>query len=206
MLFRSPIVTAAQIVMALQTIVSRQIDVTRAPAVVTVGTFQSGVRNNIVPDEAKLSGTIRTFDPAMRDAIHEDINRIATSIATSMGATAEVVIEPGVPVTYNDESLTEAMLPTLQSVYGAGNVRLGEPITGAEDFAFFQEQVPGLFFFVGGRPSDVSPEDAIPNHSPLFDVDEDALVPGVEVMSRLAIDYLQRHPLNGTGTGNPAQR
>jgi len=192
-----PIVAGAQIVTALQTIVSRQIDLTRAPAVVTVGTFQAGVRNNIVPDEAKLSGTIRTFDPAMKDAIHEQINRIATSVAASMGATAEVVIEAGVPVTFNDEGLTEAMLPTLRSVYGEANVRLGEPITGAEDFSFFQEQVPGLFFFIGGRSRDVPAERAIPNHSPLFDTDEGALVPGVEVMSRMALDYLQRHPLAG---------
>jgi len=188
-----PIVAAAQIVTALQTIVSRRIDVTRAPAVVTVGTFQAGVRNNIVPDEAKLSGTIRTLDPAMKAAIHAEVERIAKSVAESMGATAEVVIDPGVPVTFNDEGLTEAMLPTLQSVYGAGNVRVAEPITGAEDFAFYQEQVPGLFFFIGGRPEGVPAERAVPNHSPLFDIDERALAPGVEAMSRMAVDYLQRH-------------
>jgi amidohydrolase len=189
-----PIVAAAQIVTALQTIVSRRVDVTRAPAVVTVGTFQAGVRNNIVPDEAKLSGTIRTFDPAMKQTIHGEVERIAKSVAESMGATAEVVIEPGVPVTFNDEALTSAMLPTLQSIYGSGNVRIAEPITGAEDFAFFQEQVPGLFFFVGGRSKDVPAAQAVPNHSPLFDIDEAALVQGVEVMSRMAVDFLERHP------------
>jgi amidohydrolase len=186
-----PIVVGAHIVTALQTIVSRQLEITRAPAVVTVGTFHAGERNNIVPDMAELSGTIRTFDPAMREAIHERIVRIATSVAESMGATAEVEIDPGVPVTYNDVGLTESMLPTLQAVYGSGNVRLGDPITGAEDFSFYQEQVPGLFFFIGGRPADVPMEQAIPNHSPLFDADEGALVPGVHVMSRLAVDYLE---------------
>jgi amidohydrolase len=189
-----PIVVGAHIVTALQTIVSRQIELTRAPAVVTVGTFQAGVRSNIIPDSATLSGTIRTFDPDMRAAIQERIRRIAGSVAESMGATVEVQIDAGVPVTYNHVELTEAMLPTLRAVYGAGNVRLGDPVTGAEDFSFFQEQVPGLFFFIGGRPADVPAERAIPNHSPLFFVDEGALVPGVEVMARLAFDYLlQQH-------------
>jgi amidohydrolase len=189
-----PIVAGAQIVTALQTIVSRSIDVTRAPAVVTVGTFHAGVRDNIVPDVAKLSGTIRSFDPAMKEAIHADVKRIATAVAESMGATAEVEIEPGVPVTYNDAALTAAMVPTLQAVYGTQNVRLAEPITGAEDFSFYQEKVPGFFFFVGVRPKDVPAADGIPNHSPLFDTDEAALPQAVEVMSRMAVDYLQRHP------------
>lgn len=185
-----PVVVGAHIVTALQTIVSRQIELTRAPAVVTVGTFQAGVRSNIIPDEAILTGTIRTFEADMRAAIQERIRRTATAVAESMGASAEVEIDPGVPVTYNHVELTEAMLPTLQAVYGAGNVRLGDPVTGAEDFSFFQERVPGLFFFIGGRPADVPAERAIPNHSPLFYVDEGALVPGVEVMARLAFDYL----------------
>ncbi|MEZ5560660.1 MAG: amidohydrolase [Pseudomonadales bacterium] len=187
-----PIVVGAHIVTALQTIVSRQLDVTKAPAVVTVGVFQAGVRNNIVPDEARLEGTIRSFDPDMRLEIHRRIEQIATSVAQSMGATATVEIDPGVPVTYNQAELTEAMLPTLESVYGKANVRMAEPITGAEDFAFYQQAVPGLFFFIGGRPSAVPPEQAVPNHSPLFDADEGALVPGVEVMSRMALDYLSR--------------
>jgi len=185
-----PIVVGAHIVTALQTIVSRQLELTRAPAVVTVGTFHAGVRNNIVPDTAELSGTVRAFDPEMRRVIHERIERVATSVAESMGATVTVEIDPGVPVTWNDEALTEAMLPTLQSVYGRDHVRLGELITGAEDFSFYQEQVPGLFFFIGGRPRGVAAEAAIPNHSPLFDIDEGALVLGVQAMSRLAVDYL----------------
>jgi amidohydrolase len=187
-----PIVVGAHIVTALQTIVSRQLELTRAPAVVTVGTFHAGVRNNIVPDSAQLSGTIRTFDPAMRDAIHEKLVRTATSVAESMGATAEVEIDPGVPVTFNDPGLAESMAATLESVYGRGNVQIGDPITGAEDFSFYQQQVPGLFFFIGGRPVDVPASRAIPNHSPLFTIDEGALVPGVTVMSRLAVDYLEQ--------------
>ncbi len=185
-----PIVVGAHIVTALQTVVSRQIELTRGPAVVTVGTFHAGVRNNIVPDVAEMTGTIRTFDPGMRAQIHERIERIAGSVAEAMGAQATVTIDEGVPVTFNDEQLTESMLPTLRAVYGSGNVRLGDPITGAEDFAVYQEVVPGLFFFIGGRPADVPLERAIPNHSPLFYVDEGALVLGVQALSRLAVDYL----------------
>ena len=187
-----PIVVGAHIVTALQTIVSRQLEITRGPAVVTVGTFHAGVRNNIVPDEAVMGGTIRSFDPDMRAAIHEKLERIAVSVAQSMGAEATVEIDSGLPVTFNDPTLTESVLPTLRSVYGAGNVRLGEPITGAEDFSFYQEEIPGFFFFIGGRPQDVPQEQAIPNHSPLFYVDEGALVLGVEAMSRLAVDYLEQ--------------
>jgi amidohydrolase len=187
-----PIIAGAHIVTALQTIVSRQVDISKAPAVVTVGSFHGGVRNNIVPDSAKLEGTIRTFDAEMRSDIHARIRHIATTVAESMGATAEVYINEGVPVTYNDPALTEAMLPTLRKVYGAERVRYALPITGAEDFSFFQEQVPGFYFFIGGRPADMPVADAIPNHSPLFFVDEGALKLGVEVMSQLAVDYLNR--------------
>jgi amidohydrolase len=184
-----PIIAGAHIVTALQTIVSRRVNITSAPAVVTVATFHGGVRNNIVPDEAKLSGTIRTFDAQMRKDIHEAIHEIATSVGESMGATVEVVIDPGVPVTYNDPDLTAMMVPTLERVY-EGRVATTERITGAEDFAFYQEELPGFFFFIGGRPASLPADQAIPNHSPLFYVDEDALLPGVRAMSQLAVDYL----------------
>lgn len=188
-----PIVAAAHIVTALQTIVSRQVDITNAPAVVTVGTIHGGVRNNIIPDEVTLSGTIRTFDPHMRERIQEKIRLIATSVASSLGASAEVEIDVGVPVTYNDPALTEAMLPTLQKVYGAEGVHHAERITGAEDFAFFQEEIPGFFFFIGGRSPGTPQDQGVPNHSPLFTADESALVPGVKAMSQLAYDYLTQN-------------
>lgn len=187
-----PIVVAAQIVSSLQTIVSRQIDITSAPAVVTVGSIRAGVRNNIVPETATLSGTIRTFDPDVRLAIHEKIYRIATNIGESQGAQVTVDIDPGVPVTFNDASLTEAMVPTLRRVYGQQNVFMSSRITGAEDFSFYQEKIPGFFFFIGGRPPEIPPEKAIPNHSPFFYVDEAALLPGVRAMSHLAVDYLRK--------------
>ncbi|MEQ8692283.1 MAG: amidohydrolase [Pseudomonadales bacterium] len=187
-----PVVVAAEIITALQTIVSRQIDITTAPAVVTVGSIQAGIRNNIVPELAEMSGTIRTFDPDVRLAIHEKIRRIATHIGEAHGAQVTVDIDPGVPVTFNDAGLTTQMLPTLRRVYGEQNVFMSGRITGAEDFSFYQEQIPGFFFFIGGRPADIPAEQAIPNHSPFFYVDEAALLPGVKVMSALAIDYLEQ--------------
>ncbi len=185
-----PIIVSAHIITALQTIVSRQVDITKAPAVVTVATFNGGVRNNIVPESASMSGTIRTYDAAMRAKIHQKIHDIATAIGNSMGADVEVVIDPGVPVTYNDPELTAQTVSTLERVYGRQNLSIADRITGAEDFAFYQEQVPGFFFFIGGRPADVAEEDAIPNHSPFFTVDESALLPGVKVMANVAFDYL----------------
>lgn len=185
-----PIVVGAQIINGLQTIVSRQIDITQHPAVVTVGSFAAGVRNNIVPESAKLTGTIRTFDANVRNSIHKKIRAIAEQTATSMGAVATVEIDPGVPVTFNDANLTEQMVPTLESVYGERAVFESPRVTGAEDFSFFQEQVPGFFFFIGARPPELSQAQAIPNHSPFFYVDEDALAPAVQAMTELAVDYL----------------
>ncbi len=187
-----PIVVGAQIINALQTIVSRQIDITRAPAVVTIGSIHSGVRNNIIPETASLSGTIRTFDPDVRLSIHEKIYRIATNIGEAQGAQVTVDIDQGVPVTFNDAVLTEQMVPSLRRVYGAENVFMSGRITGAEDFSFYQEKIPGFFFFIGGRPPEVPPEKAIPNHSPYFYADESALLPGVKAMSHLAVDYLRQ--------------
>ena len=184
-------IVGTQIVNALQTIVSRQIDISQAPAVVTVGSFHAGIRNNIVPDTAELSGTIRTFDPQVRVQIHEKIRRIATSIGHAQGAEVTVEIDEGVPVTYNNPRLTAKMVPTLRKIYGKDRVYVSGRVTGAEDFSFYQEQIPGFFFYIGARPAEVRPEDAIANHSPYFDVDEAALLPGVRVMSQLALDYLQ---------------
>ena len=189
-----PIVVGSQIVMALQTIVSRQIDITLQPAIVTVGQFEAGIRSNIIPDAARLVGTIRTFDAAMQDDIHERVRRTATEIAQAMGATAEVRIDRGYPVTVNNPELTERMLPTLRRVAGENLVEQTK-ITGAEDFSYFQQQVPGLFLLLGiTPPADVGK--APQNHSPLFFVDESALVTGVRTLAHLAFDFL-------SGSGAP---
>ena len=188
-----PIMAGAAIVNALQTIVSRQVDITKAPAVVTLATFHGGVRNNIIPDTAQLTGTIRTYDADMRSDIHQKIRDIAANTAASMGAEVAVYIDEGVPVTYNDPDLTAAMAPTLERVYGKDNVSIADRITGAEDFSVYQENVPGLFFFIGGRPADIPAEEAIPNHSPHFHVDEAAFKPAVRAMTNLAFDYLMQN-------------
>jgi amidohydrolase len=185
-----PVVVAAQIVLGLQTIISRQSDLTLAPAVVTVGRLQAGVRNNIVPDDAELEGTIRTFDPKMQDDIHARVRRTAERIAESAGAAATVVIERGNPVTYNDPRLTEKMLGTLRAIAGAGGFSEARPTTTAEDFSLYQKEIPGLFFFLGVTPPGVDPEKAAANHSPRFFADEAALPVGVRALAALAIDYL----------------
>jgi amidohydrolase len=185
-----PIVIGSQIVLALQTIVSRSVNITEAPAVVTVGRFTGGNRSNIVPEEIELEGTVRAFDEGVRKSIHDRIRSIASNISESAGATATVEFGLGYPVTRNDPALTERMVPTLRRVAGADNVKLG-PLTGtAEDFSYFQQKVPGVFVFLGVTPRDQDYTKAPQNHSPLFFADESALPVGVRVMTNLALDFL----------------
>jgi len=186
-----PIVVSSQIVTALQTIVSRQIDVTLAPAVVTVGLVRGGTRFNIVPDSVVMEGTIRTFDSEMQKDIHERVRRTAQRIAEASGATAEVTIaERGNPVTYNDPALMERMLPTLRRTAGEGKVVVAQQTTTAEDFSYYQKEAPGVFLFLGVVPEGTDPASAAPNHSPRFQVDEGALPVGVKTLVGLATDYL----------------
>jgi len=187
-----PIVVASQIVVGLQTITSRQVDITAAPAIVTIGAINGGVRYNIIPDSVVMIGTIRTFDPAMRTDIHQRVRRTAESVAQSAGASALVVIDSVAPVTYNDPALTDWLLPTLRAVAGANHVALGPPITAAEDFSQYQRRVPGVFFFLGITPPGTDPSKAAPNHSPRFYVDEAALPVGVRALAHVAVDYLSR--------------
>ncbi len=147
-----PITASAQIIIGLQTIISRQTELTKEAAVITIGSIHGGVRSNIIPEEVELIGTIRTLNTDMQDKIHEKIRLTTTKIAESAGAVADVQIRKGYPITYNDPELTEMMLPSLKEVVGEENVRLVKAITGAEDFSFFQQQIPGLYFFLGGLP------------------------------------------------------
>jgi amidohydrolase len=185
-----PIVTAAQVVLGLQTVVSRETDLTREPAVVTIGAIKGGVRENIIPDSVELRGTIRTFDEEMRDEIHERVTTLAEAISRGARAGCTVCIRKHYPVTANDPALTERMLPTLKRV--AGDESRFVPmrkVMGSEDFSFFQRVSPGLFFFVGTTPEDVDCDTAAPNHSPRFFVDERCLVTGVRALAQLACDY-----------------
>jgi len=184
-----PIVVASQIVLGLQTITSRQVDITSSPAIVTIGAVHGGVRNNIIPDSVVMIGTIRAFDTAMRRDIWMRVRRTAEGVAQSAGAVAAVTIDSGPPVTYNDPTLTEQMTPTLRRVAGADKVGSAEAKTTAEDFSRYQEKIPGLFFFLGITPPGVDPRSAAPNHSPRFFVDEAALPVGVRALAHLAVDY-----------------
>ncbi|MCC2548879.1 amidohydrolase [Hymenobacter sp. BT175] len=185
-----PVVTAAQIILGLQTIVSRQVKLTDDAAVVTVGTIHAGVRYNVIPPDVELSGTIRALNPEVQKQIWASVRRIATNIAESAGATAEVTIEPYVPVTFNDLALTSRMLPTLQSVAGPGHVIEQKAVTGAEDFSYYQEKVPGLFLFVGGMAKGTDPATTADHHTAGFLIDESGLTLGVKTLATLAADYL----------------
>jgi amidohydrolase len=185
-----PIVIGAQIVTSLQTIVSRHVNITEAPAVVTIGAFNGGNRFNIVPDEVVMEGTVRAFNEEVRADIHRRIRAIVGSTAEAAGASAEVTFGIGYPSVVNDPALTERMVPTLRRIRGATSVEVG-PLTGtAEDFSFFQQKVPGMFFFLGITPRDQNPATAPSNHSPLFYADEEALPIGVRAMANLALDFL----------------
>ena len=188
-----PITASAQIIIGLQTIISRQTELTEEAAVITIGSIHGGVRSNIIPEEVELIGTIRTLNTDMRDKIHEKIRLTATKIAESAGAVADVRITKGYPITYNDPELTDMMLPSLKEVVGEENVKLVKAITGAEDFSFFQQQIPGLYFFLGGLPKGKRAEEAAPHHSPDFYIDESGLKLGLRALSYLALDYMEKH-------------
>jgi amidohydrolase len=185
-----PVVTSAQIVTGLQNIVARQIDVSKEPAVVTVATIHGGTRKNIIPDQVEMTGTIRTFDEGMRQDVHARIKHIAESIAEANHAQAEVRIDKAVPVTVNDPALTEKMIPTLKRIGGDGGSRPHQRVMVAEDFSYFQEKIPGLFYFVGVTPKDQDMAAAAPNHSPRFHIDETGLLQGARSLAALAVDFL----------------
>ena len=186
-----PIVTAAQVVLGLQTVVSRGIDLTHEPAVVTIGAIKGGVRENIIPDSVEMRGTIRSFDEAMRDDIHERVTTLAEAISRGSRAGCTVCIKKNYPVTVNDPALTEAMRPTLARVAGPQHLMLVPKVMGSEDFSFFQRLVPGVFFFVGVTPHGTDPATAAPNHSPRFFVDESGLLLGVRALAHLTCDFLE---------------
>jgi amidohydrolase len=185
-----PIVIGSQIVTGLQTIVSRKVDITEEPAIVTVGVFHGGVRHNIIPDKVKLEGTIRAFNEEHRSEIHEHVKRISEMIAAAGGAKADVHIHRWYDVTVNHPGLTAWSLPTLGRFAGADNVRTIDKQCGAEDFSFYQKEVPGFFYFIGCTPPDRDARKAPTNHSPRFYVDEKCLRIGTETLAALAMDWL----------------
>ncbi|TWT13040.1 amidohydrolase [Reyranella sp. CPCC 100927] len=192
-----PIVAAAQVVMALQTIPSRQIDVTRSPVVVTVGSIHGGNRGNIIPETVLMEGTIRSHDEGIRDQLHAKIKEVTEATARAAGTEAKVTINRGYPVTYNDPPLTEWAGASLRRAAGDERVQESRPVMGAEDFSILAREAPGVFFFLGITPADKRPGatgmgGAAPNHSPRFFIDESGLKLGVRALSFLAVDYLGR--------------
>lgn len=190
-----PVVTSAQMIMALQTIVSREIRLIDDAAVVSIGSIHGGNRSNIIPNEVEMVGTIRTLNHAAREHIYEAMERKVKGIADSMGAQAELTLplDYNYPITYNDPALTAQMIPTLERTAGKGNAVLSKPVTGAEDFSFFQEKVPGLYMWVGGKPLDVPEAQSPAHHTPEFYVDDSGMKLGVRLLTNLTLDYMAAH-------------
>lgn len=187
-----PITTAAQIIMALQTVVSREIKVIDDAAVVTIGSIHGGNRSNIIPSEVTMVGTIRTLNKAAREHMYEAIPRKVKGIADSMRAEAIVTLplDYNYPITFNDHALMDQVLPTLVRTAGNENVINTKAVTGAEDFSFFQEEIPGVYLWVGGKPLDVAAEDAPAHHTPEFYVDDSGMKLGVKLLTNLTLDYM----------------
>ena len=185
-----PIVAGAQIINNLQTIVSRNLDLTNEAAVVTIGRFESGIRSNIIPESAYMEGTIRALDYEMRDEIYKRLKEIVVNTAKSNNLEAEVILKTPYPITYNDLKLTDQMKKTLFRVAGENNVKLARASTGAEDFSYFANKVPGFFFRLGGMPIEDHPNKGFSHHTPDFYIDDSGLILGVKAMANLAVDYL----------------
>jgi len=185
-----PIVVTSQVISGLQTIVSRQTELTKGAAVITVGSIHGGIRRNIIPEEVLLEGTIRTFEENMRKIVHEKIKLTATKIAESAGAKAEVDILVMYPATINDPKLTALVTPSLVRTAGSDNVNITAPVTMAEDFSFFQQKIPGFFFFLGAYPADMKLAKQPVHHTADFMIDEKALITGVKALVNMTVDYM----------------
>ncbi len=191
-----PVVASAHIITALQTIVSRNVDLTEAAAVVSVGSIHAGNRANIIPEQVVMLGTLRALTPEARELLRTRLVDVATKVGDSLGTQVKVEVPLGLayPVTYNDEALTARMLPSLQVAAGADRVELDVAATGAEDFSYFAQKVPGLYFTIGGRPADVPESATADHHTPDFKIDDSRLDVGVRAMVQLAMDYLSAPP------------
>ena len=185
-----PIMVSAQIIEGLQTIVSRQSELTKAPVIITVGKIIAGVRFNIIPEQSVMNGTIRALDSEMQKQLHEKIKLTATKIAEASGATAEVFIDPKTLVTYNDPELVKKMIPSLQSAAGKENVKERAWVTTAEDFSYYGTKAPSFFFNLGGMPKGNDPQKAPPHHTPDFFLDESGFKTGIKAFCDLVIDYM----------------
>ncbi len=187
-----PIVASAQIINGLQTLISRESQLTKEGAVISVGSIHSGIRFNIIPESLEMIGTIRTLDRDMKELIRKRMKEMVPAIAAAYRAEATVDIQDGTDITFNNYELTAQMLPTLKQVAGEKNVIEINAITGAEDFSYFQKEVPGFFFFLGGTPLDMNEKDAPSHHTPSFMVDDSSMKLGVKTMTQLTLDFLKK--------------
>ena len=187
---KDPIVTASQMINSIQAIVSRSMPLTKAAAVVTIGSIHGGVRSNIIPEDLYMLGTIRTLDNGMKKLVLKRLEEVVHNIAEANGVEAKITYMVSYPITFNEPKLYEKMLPTLKRVNGESNVHYMDAITGAEDFSFFQEKIPGMYFFIGGTKKGVDLSTSAPHHTPDFYVDDSALATGVRSMTSLALDYV----------------
>ncbi|MGY8966822.1 MAG: amidohydrolase [Flavobacteriales bacterium] len=186
-----PIVVSAQIINGLQTLISRESELTKEGAVITIGSIHSGIRFNIIPEHLEMVGTIRTLDKEMKELLRKRMNEMVPSIAKAYRAEATLDIQDGADVTFNHLALTKQMLPTLERAAGKTNVNLMDALTLAEDFSYFQNEIPGFFFFLGGTPLDMKESDAPSHHTPSFIIDDSSMKLGVKTLSNLALDYLK---------------
>jgi amidohydrolase len=186
-----PILISAKIIDGLQTIISRESALTNEAAVISVGKIKSGVRFNIIPESAELIGTIRTLDYDMQKMINRRMEEMVPAIAKAYGGDATIDIQTMTAITYNDPDLVVKMLPTMQRVGGIENVQIQKAITGAEDFSYFQEQVPGFFFFLGGMTAGTT--ESFPHHTPDFIIDDSGLILGLKTLTEMSLDYLNMH-------------
>ena len=187
------IAVAGQVIQTVNTLTARTVDPTTTPTVFTIATVQAGVRYNIIPDEAVLSGTLRTFDVAQRDDLVKRAEAAIDHVAEAYGATADFAIRQNAALVFNDEDLSAWLAPVLIEAAGEGKVNPATPpTTVAEDFSYFQNEVPGVFYHLGGTADGVDPATAAPNHSPAFDVNEDVLVLGVRTHALSALRFLER--------------
>ncbi|MBC9795348.1 amidohydrolase [Sinomicrobium weinanense] len=182
-----PVLVSAKIVDGLQSIISREMELTNEAAVITIGKISSGVRHNIIPETAEMLGTIRTLDYDMQKLLNRRMKEMVPAIAKAYKAEATINIAKGLPITYNDPELTEKALPSLKKAAGENNVMLTKAVTGAEDFSFYQEKIPGFFFFLGGKPVDKGPTQ---HHTPDFYIDESGMLLGVKTFTQIVFDYL----------------
>ena len=186
-----PIITASQIINGLQTIVSRNLPLTKAAAVVTIGAIHGGVRSNIIPENLYMLGTIRTLDSVMRDTTLQRVKEMIDYIAAANNTEVKISFGTSYPITFNDPSLFEKMLPTLKRINGQMNFSIIDASTGAEDFSFFQEKVPGLYFYIGGTPKHTDPKTVADHHTPDFYVDSASIPVGIRSMTNLTLDYIR---------------